>query len=148
MFHNLQWINLLTKEYCTFPISNLSCIPKLIQRHYKFSKTEKNGIIRFFFFLQNYLSPVDCGKKNLNHQLSSGGVDSANQGCRQRSKCLRGLNEDKGFFSKFILVTRQREGWKKKLCSVIQLHPQRHLTTVYNFVIERRCVGFSCPAKS
>ena len=61
---NLQLINLRTREYCTFPISNLSCTPTLVQRHYKLSKSEKNGITGIiFFFLQNYLSPVDSGRK-------------------------------------------------------------------------------------
>ena len=82
-----------------------------MQIHYKLSKIEKNGIIGivYIFFHQNYLSPVDSGRKILKHRLSSGGVISPNQRCRQRNNCLQGLNEDKDFFSKFILVTRQRE---------------------------------------
>ena len=133
-----QWINFLTKEHCTFPIFNLSCIPKLIQRHYyKFSKIEKNGIIIriIFFFWKIICLQLIVEEKIRKYQLNSGGVVSANQGCRQRSNRLQGLNEDKGFFSKFILVTRQREGWEKKLCSIIQLHLQRHLTTVYNILL-------------
>ena len=81
-------------------------------------------------------------EKILKHRLSSGGVASPNQGCRQRNNCLRGLNEDKGLFSKFILFTRQREGWGKKLCIVIQSHPQRHLTTVYNILLLQNSKSF------
>ena len=73
-------------------------------------------------------------EKILKHRLSSGGVISPNQRCRQRNKYLQGLNEDKDLFSKFILVTRQREGLGKELCSAIQFHPQRHLTTIYNIL--------------
>ena len=36
-------------------------------------------------------------EKILKHRLSSGGVVSTNQGCRQRNICLWGLNQDKGF---------------------------------------------------
>ena len=89
----------------------MSSTPKQMQLHYKFSKIEKNGIIGItFFFLQNHLSPVDSGRKILKHRLSSRGVVSPNQRCRQRNNCLRGLNEDKGFFSKLIFVTMQKEG--------------------------------------
>ena len=49
-------------------------------------------------------------EKILKHQLSSGGAVSPTQGCRQRNNYLQGLNEDKGFFGKFILVKKQREG--------------------------------------
>ena len=60
------------------------------------------------------MSPVDRGKKNseasINLASNLGGVVSPNQGFRQRNNCLLRLNEDKGFFSKFILVKRQREG--------------------------------------
>ena len=77
------------------------------------------------------LPPVNSGKNIVKHRLSSGGV-SPNQRGWQRNNCLQGLNEKKGLFSKFILVTRQREGWGKKLCSVIQFHTQRHLTTADN----------------
>ena len=54
------WSHLLKKSlmenlyifavYFAFPISNLSCTPKLIQRHYKLSKVEMNGVIRIIFF--------------------------------------------------------------------------------------------------
>ena len=106
------WSHLLKKSlmenlnicavYCTFPISNLSCTPKLIQRHYKLSKVEINGVIRIIFFFF-------C-KIILKHRLSLGGVASPYQGCRQRNNCLGGLYEGKGFFSKLVLVTRHREG--------------------------------------
>ena len=49
-------------------------------------------------------------EKILRHGLSSGGVISPDRRCRQRNNYLQGLNEDKDFFSKFILVMRQREG--------------------------------------
>ena len=48
--HNLQLTNLRTREYYTFPISNLFCTPKLIHRHYKLSKIEKNGIIGILLY--------------------------------------------------------------------------------------------------
>ena len=73
----------------------------------------------YILFLQNYLSPVDSERKILKRRLSSAGVVPPNQRCRQRNICLRELNEEKDFFSRFILVTRQRKGWGKKLCSVI-----------------------------
>ena len=61
------------------------------------SKTAKNGIIGIlFFFLKNYLSQVDSGRKILKNRLSSGGIVSPNQGSRQRNNCLQGLNGDKG----------------------------------------------------
>ena len=68
-----------------------------------------------------YLSRVDSGKFIAKDRLSSKGVTSPNQRCWQRHSCLRGLNDNKGLFSKFILLTRQSEGRGKKLCSVIQL---------------------------
>ena len=133
--HNLQWANLRTREYCTFPISNLSCAPKLIERHYMLSKIEKNWIIGILlFFCKTICLQLIVEEKILKHRLSSGGAVSPNQSRRQRNNCLWGLNEKKGFFGKFILVTRQREGWGKKLCSVIQFHPQRYLKTVFNIL--------------
>ena len=54
-----------TREYCTLPLSNLSCTPKPMQIHYKLSKIEKNEVIGIiFFFCKNFLSPVDSGRKN------------------------------------------------------------------------------------
>ena len=47
---NLQLMNLRTREHFTVPISNLSHYPKLMQRHYKLSKVEKNGMNGIFFF--------------------------------------------------------------------------------------------------
>ena len=88
----------------------------------------------YFFSAKNFCLQLIVEEKILKHRLSSGGVISPNQRCRQRNNYLQALNEDKDFFSKFILVTRQREGLGKKLCSVIQFHPQRHLTTVYNIL--------------
>ena len=116
------------REYCTFPIFNLPCTPKPMQNWEEWINWN------YFFFLQNFLSPVDSGRKTLKYWLSSGGVVSPNQRCRQRNKYLQRLSEDKDFFSKFVLVTRQRERWGKKLCSVMQFHLQRHLTTVYNIL--------------
>ena len=57
--HNLLLINLRTREYCTFPISNLFCTPKLMQRHYKLSKIGNNEMSGMIFH-----SPVDSGRKN------------------------------------------------------------------------------------
>ena len=60
-------VNLRAREYCTFPKSGWFCTLKLIQRHYKLSKIEKNrliGIISLFFLLQYYLSPVNGKIKN------------------------------------------------------------------------------------
>ena len=99
-----------------------------MERHYKLSKIEKDGITEIrFFFCKKFLFPVE---KILKHRLSQEEL------FHQTNKYLQGLNEDKDFFSKFILATRQREGWEKKLCSVIQFHPQRDLTTVYNILSE------------
>ena len=42
--------HLRTREYCTVPICNLSCTPKLMQRHYTLSKIEKNGMNGIIFF--------------------------------------------------------------------------------------------------
>ena len=84
---------------------------KLIQRHYKLSKIEMNGVIGIIFFFCKIISlQLIVEEKILKHQLSLGEVVSPNQGCRQRNNCLRGLSEVKGFFSKIILVTRQKEG--------------------------------------
>ena len=44
-------------------------------------------------------------------------------------------------------LTRQREGWGKNLCSVIEFHSQRHLTIVDNILSYSACVGFSCLLK-
>ena len=98
------------KKNCTFPISNLSCTPKLMQRYYKLSKIEKNGMIGIFFFCKIVCLQLIVEEKILKHRLSSGGVVSPNQRCRQRNNCLRGLNQDEGFISKFVLVTRQGGG--------------------------------------
>ena len=49
---------------------------------------------------------------------------------------MRRFIEDKGLLSTSILVKRQREGWGKKLCSVIQVYLQRHLTTVDNILLQ------------
>ena len=68
-----------------------------------------------------YLSRVDSGKLIVKNRLSSKGVTSPNQCCWQRHSCLRGLNDNKGLFSKFILLTSQSDGRGKKLCRVIQL---------------------------
>ena len=57
---NFQLIN-LRRRYCTILICNLSCTTKLMQRHYKLSKIEKNGmngIIIFFCKIICYLSTV------------------------------------------------------------------------------------------
>ena len=77
---------------------------------------------------------VDNGKNIVKHRLSSGRVISPNERCWHRNNCLRELNEDKSLLSKSILVTRQRKGLGKKLCSVIQFYVQRHLTTVDNIL--------------
>ena len=63
-----------------------------------------------FFFCKIIFLQLIVEEKILKRGLRSGGVVSPNQGCRQRNNCLRGLNEDKGIFSKFVLVMRQREG--------------------------------------
>ena len=47
----------------------LSYTPKLIQRNYKLSKIEKNGIIGIIFFSAAYLYPVDIGRKNSETQI-------------------------------------------------------------------------------
>ena len=80
------------------------------------------------------MSPVDNGKNIAKHQLSSGEAISPNQRCLQRNNCLRGFYEDKGLLSKPILVKREREGCGKKLCSITQVYPQRHLTIVDNIL--------------
>ena len=77
-----------------------------MQRHYKLSKIEKNEIIGIIFFSAKKCLKLMVEEKILNHRLSSGGVISPNQHCRQRNNYLHGLNEDKDFFGKFILVTR------------------------------------------
>ena len=87
-------------------------------------------------------------EKILKHLLSSGEAVSPNQGSRQRNNCLQGLNEDKGFFSKCILVTRQAKRVRRE---TIQCHTVSRAKTFNSrlqyFVIECRCVGFSCLAK-
>ena len=103
--------NLGTKEYCTFPITNFSYTPKPMQRHYKLNKIQKNGIIGIiYFFGKIFCLQLIVEEKILKHRFSSGGVISPNQRFRQRNKYLQRLNEDKDFFTKFILVTRHREG--------------------------------------
>ena len=82
------------------------------------------------------MSPVDNGKNIVKHWLSSGEVVSSNQRCWHRNNYLRRFIEDKGLLSTSILVKRQREGWGKKLCSVIQVYLQRHLTTVDNILLQ------------
>ena len=54
-------INFRTTKYWTVPICNLSCKTKLMQKHYKFSKIEKNGMhgiiffsAKFFFYLSTF----------------------------------------------------------------------------------------------
>ena len=47
---------------------------------------------------------------------------------------MRGFIEYKNLLSKSILVTRQREWWGKKVCSVTQVYPERHLTAVENIL--------------
>ena len=78
------------------------------------------------------MSPVDNGKNIVKHWLSSGEVVSPNQRFWHRSNCLRGFYEYKGLLSKSILVKREREGCGKRLCSITQVYPQRHLATVDN----------------
>ena len=87
----------------------------------------------YIFFCKIICLQLIADEKIQKLWLSLGGVVSPNQGCKQTNNCLRGLNEDKDFFSKFILFKRQREGGGKKLCIVIQFYPQRHLITIYNF---------------
>ena len=85
-------------------------------------------------------------EKILKHRLSSGVVASPNQCCRQRNICLWALNEDKGFFSKFILVTRQRV--RKETMQCHKVSPAKTFNNrLLHFVIEYRCVGLSCLAK-
>ena len=51
--------------------------PKTLQVEQNWEEWKNSNYI---FFLQNYLSPVDSGRKVLKHGLSSGGVVSPNQG--------------------------------------------------------------------
>ena len=104
-------MNLRTREDFTIPIFYLYRTPKLICRHYKSSRIEKNEMNEIVFFQQNFfvcLPTVNSKRKyreasikwELFHQTS---VDD-------RQITVRGvLNEGKGFFSKSILVKRLSE---------------------------------------
>ena len=66
-----------------------------MQTHYKLSKIEKNEVIGILLFICKIISlQLTVEEKILKHRLSSGGVVSPNERCRQRNNCLRGLNDD------------------------------------------------------
>ena len=106
-------MNLRTREQFAGIIFNLSRTPKLMQRHYKYSKVEKNemnGII----FLKNNLSLVDSGKNIGKQGWWIRETVSPNQRFWERNNYLWGLNEGNGLFSKLILVKRRREAYQKR----------------------------------
>ena len=66
-----------------------------MQTHYKLSKIEKNEVIGILLFICKIIClQLTVEEKILKHRLSSGGVVSPNERCRQRNNCLRGLNDD------------------------------------------------------
>ena len=111
------------------------------------SKIEKNGIIGIiFFFCEVIYLQLILEEKILKHRPTSGRVVSPNRDCRQRNNCFRKLNEDEGFFSKFIFVTRHREGWETLQCHTVSPAKTFNYRLQY-FVIECWCEGFSYLAK-
>ena len=103
-----------------------------------FCKSYSQRKIGIFLWATLYLSAVDNGKNIAKHRLSAGEIVSPNQRCCHRNNSLQGLNEDKGLSSKSILVMRQREGWGKTLCSVIQVYQQRvYLSKFLNFLPQK-----------
>ena len=108
-------MNLRTREDFTIPIFYLPRTRKLICRHYKSRKIEKNQMNGIVFFLQNFFVYISTGNSKRKYREASIKWELFHQiSVVDRQITVRGvLNEGKGFFSKFILVKRLSEAYQK-----------------------------------